>query len=630
MAVTSRSEKANTPKRSSRGSFTMRRTNDWVVATDVPTDVVVYASGTSFSLHKFPLVARSGLIRKLVAEARDSELSQLDFPEIPGGAEAFELATKFCYGINIEITISNVAMLRCVAEYLEMTDVYTEKNLVTRAETFLSEVGTQSLTSAVVVLHTCEDLLPMAEELKIVSRCIDAAASKALLDQVTPKLSRSEFSNSGRINGKVNFSIQPKGGGPLITSWAEELSILRLDFYQRVLAAMRSRGVRPESIWETLVHYAQCSIKGLNIKQISGLDSTMQAKIHDSSTPLEHEQRILVETLVSLLPSDRNPSSCSFLFSLLRTAIILDTTVACRLDLERRISMQLEQATLDDILVPSFSYNGDTVFDVDLMHRLVVSFLQQQENEEFHNAQGVYDSDDLSSPSQSAILKVGRLLDSYLAEIAPDANLKLNKFVDLAEVLPEYSRTVDDGLYRAIDIYLKAHPSLNDVDRKKLCKLMDPQKLSQEACAHAAQNERLHVQFMVQVLYFEQLRLRTALANSFGEGEQLGKFSSRINSGQVSAADSPRDSYAFLRRENRELKLELARMRTRLSDLEKDHVRMKQDIEKPPSVANNKIFQAVSKKLGKLNPFVRNSSKEPKNISTPDLTNSRRRRHSMS
>merc|ERR1711915_302580 len=68
----------------------------------------------------------------------------------------------------------------------------------------------------------------------------------------------------------------------------------------------------------------------------------------------------------------------------------------------------------------------------------------------------------------------------------------------------------DDGLYRAIDIYLKAHPWLTDSEKEQLCRLMDCQKLSLEACTHAAQNERLPLRVVVQVLFFEQLQLRTS------------------------------------------------------------------------------------------------------------------------
>jgi hypothetical protein len=128
---------------------------------------------------QFPLVARSGRIRKLIANSEDTEVNQLQLPDVPGGAEAFDLAAKFCYGINFEITPSNVAVLRCAAEYLEMTESFGENNLVSRTEAFLSEVILKNLADSIAVLHNCESLLPLAEDLLIVSRCIEAAAAKA-------------------------------------------------------------------------------------------------------------------------------------------------------------------------------------------------------------------------------------------------------------------------------------------------------------------------------------------------------------------------------------------------------------------------------------------------------------------
>jgi hypothetical protein len=44
--------------------------------------------------------------------------------------------------------------------------------------------------------------------------------------------------------------------------------------------------------------------------------------------------------------------------------------------------MQLEQATLDDLLIPSFSYTGDTLFDVDIVQHILVNFLQQDESDD--------------------------------------------------------------------------------------------------------------------------------------------------------------------------------------------------------------------------------------------------------
>lgn len=53
---------------------------------------------------------------------------------------------------------------------------------------------------------------------------------------------------------------------------------------------------------------------------------------------------------------------------------------------------------------------------------------------------------------------------------------------------------------------LQKHPSLSKTDRKKICGLMDVKKLTMDASMHAAQNERLPLRVVVQVLFFEQIR----------------------------------------------------------------------------------------------------------------------------
>jgi len=51
-----------------------------------------------------------------------------------------------------------------------------------------------------------------------------------------------------------------------------------------------------------------------------------------------------------------------------------------------------------------------------------------------------------------AVVQVGKLLDSYLAEVASDANLKPAKFCELALSLPNHARIYDDGVYRAFKL----------------------------------------------------------------------------------------------------------------------------------------------------------------------------------
>ncbi|GMI66381.1 hypothetical protein like AT5G48800 [Hibiscus trionum] len=566
-----------------------QRCNEWIFR-DVKSDITIEVNGGTYALHKFPLVSRSGRIRKLVAEHRDSDISRVELLNLPGSAETFELAAKFCYGINFEITSSNVAQLCCASDYLEMTEEFSKDNLSSRAEEYLESIVCKNLEMCVEVLQQCEILLPLADELKIVSRCIDAIASKACAEQIASSFSRLEYSSSGRLH--MNRQAKCEGDW-----WIEDLSVIRIDLYQRVMTAMKCRGVRPESIGASLVNYAQ--------KELTKKSSLWNPKVDFLST--EHE-RLVVETIVGLLPVEKLAVPISFLFGLLRSAVMLDCSIACRLDLERRIGSQLDIATLDDLLIPSFRHASDTLFDVDTVQRILVNFSQQDDSEDDMDDASVFESDSPHSPSQSALFKVSKLVDNYLAEIAPDANLKLSKFMAIAETLPTHARTIHDGLYRAIDIYLKAHQGLPDADKKKLCKLIDFQKLSQEAGAHAAQNERLPLQSIVQVLYFEQLRLRNALCCSYPEDDHkpVHHQSWRVSSGALSATMSPKDNYASLRRENRELKLELARMRMRLNDLEKEHVCMKRDMAKSSS---RKFMSSFSKKIGKLSFFGHSSSR---------------------
>ncbi|KAG4188918.1 hypothetical protein ERO13_A08G194400v2 [Gossypium hirsutum] len=516
---------------------TRQRCNEWIFR-DVPSDITIEVNGVAFALHK----------------------------------------------------------LYCVSDYLEMTEEFSKDNLGSRTEEYLEIVVCKNLEMCVEVLQQCESLLPLADELKIISRCIDAIASKACAEQIASSFSRLEYSSSGRLH--MNRQTKCEGDW-----WIEDLSVIQIDLYQRLITAMKCRGVRPESIGASLVNFAQKELtKKCSLWNPSGL-----TKVDLGST--DHEQ-LVVEAIIGLLPVEKLAVPISFLFGLLRSAVMLDCSISCRLDLERRIGSMLDIATLDDILIPSFRHSGDgTLFDVDTVQRILVNFSQQDDSEGDMDDESVFESDSPRSPSQTALFKVAILVDNYLAEIAPDANLKLPKFLGIAETLPEHARTIHDGLYRAIDIYLKAHPGLLDEDRKRLCKLIDFQKLSQEAGAHAAQNERLPIQSIVQVLYFEQLRLRNALCCSYPDDDHkpaVHHQSWRISSGALSAAMSPRDNYASLRRENRELKLELTRMRMRLNDLEKEHVCMKRDMVKSRS---RRFMRSFSKKIGKLSLFGRSSSR---------------------
>ncbi|KAK8565456.1 hypothetical protein V6N13_020560 [Hibiscus sabdariffa] len=619
-------------KRSFRqNSSSIRHATEWPIS-DVSSDLTVEVGASSFALHKFPLVSRSGRIRKLLNDTKDVKISRISLSSIPGGPETFELAAKFCYGINVEISLSNVAMLRCASHFLEMTEEFAEKNLEARTEAYLKDVVLPNISSSISVLHCCKSLLPVSEEINLVNRLINAIANNTCKEQLTSGLMKLDHN----FPSKAMPNMVPETPSDW---WGKSLAVLSLDFFQRVLLAVKSKGLNQDMVIKILINYTQDSVQGLAVRDLHLVKGSLL------DFELQKKQRVIVEAIVSLLPTQlrKSPVPMAFLSSLLKTAIASSASTSCKSDLERRIGLQLDQAILEDILIPANSHgnNHTTMFDTESILRIFSIFLNLDDDEEEEDnplrdeSDMAYDFDSPRSPKQSSILKVSKLLDTYLAEVALDTNLLPSKFIALAEALPDHARVVSDGLYKAVDIFLKVHPNMKDSERYRLCKTIDCQKLSQEACSHAAQNERLPVQMAVQVLYFEQIKLRNAMSgghNQFFFGATNGQsFPQRSSSGVGSGAISPRDNYASVRRENRELKLEVARMRMRLTDLEKDHVSMKQEFVR--SHPANKLLKSLTKKLRKLHSLFRINNLKPaggKTNSESRFLSHRRWRYSVS
>ncbi|KAL3644807.1 hypothetical protein CASFOL_009987 [Castilleja foliolosa] len=442
-------------KRSFRPCSSAKQVTEWPIS-DVSSDLTIEVGTASFSLHKFPLVSKSGRIRKQLTDAKDSKMLRLNLSAIPGGPHTFETAAKFCYGMNIEITASNVAHLRCAAHFLEMTEEYSDKNLESKTEAYLKDSIFPSIPNSITVLHHCETLLPTSEDINLVSRTINAIANNACKEQLSSGLSKLEHNNYPSKPGPISdFSEIP---------WGKSLTSLNLDFFQRVLSAVKIKGLKQDIISRILIHYAQNS---LAVNKKSDLDS-------------QKKQRVTVETIVSLLPTQSRKSAVpiAFLSTLLKSAIASSASTSCRSDLERRIGLQLDQAILEDILIPSCSHgnNHSPLYDTDSVLRVFSTFLNLDEDDDeedisncnqLRDESEMYDFDSPGSPKQSSLTKVSKLLDNYLAEVALDTNLTPSKLTALAELLPDHARVVYDGLYRSVDIFLKLVKMSSD-DTKKM------------------------------------------------------------------------------------------------------------------------------------------------------------------
>ncbi|KAL5720012.1 hypothetical protein ACHQM5_012724 [Ranunculus cassubicifolius] len=555
-------------KLGSKSESFKREGQTWICTTGLPSDVVVEVGGMSFYLHKFPLLSRSGILEKLIENysGEDATKCTLQLHDIPGGAKSFELVAKFSYGVKIELNALNVVSLRCAAEYLEMNETYGEGNLIKQTEDFLNEVF-GSWGDSIKALEACEEVLPYAEEAHIVSRCINSLAMKACTDPslfnwpVSGRNSGQSSSGPALWNG-IHPGTKPRSFGG--DWWYEDVSFLSLPLYKRLIMAVEARGMNAENLAGSLMFYAKRYLPGLT-KQFSFKESRNHVNTGSTiSSPSERDQRQLLEEIIGLLPNKKGVTSTKFLLKLLYTAMMLHGSSSCRESLEKKVGAQLDQAALEDLLIPNMGFTIETLYDIDCVQRIVDHFIAAEQETAESSSPCIVDDGQLvdGNPPLTPITMVAKLVDGYLAEVAPDVNLKPPKFQSLAAVIPDYARTLDDGIYRAIDIYLKAHPWLTDSEREQLCRLMNCQKLSLEACTHAAQNERLPLRVVVQVLFFEQLRLRTSIAGWFFVSDNL-------ENPQGQSDNTQDDQF-----------LGINDMRTRMSELEKECLSMKQELEK--------------------------------------------------
>ncbi|KAI7728152.1 hypothetical protein M8C21_020485 [Ambrosia artemisiifolia] len=508
------------------------------VSSEVSSDLVVQVNGTRYLLHKFPLLSKCLRLQKLCSESIESTQHQIiQLPDFPGGTESFELCAKFCYGITITLSAYNIVSARCAAEYLQMTEEVEKGNLVYKLDVFLNSCILNGWKDSIITLQTTKSFQLWSEDLGITSRCIEAIAAKVLSNPLKVSLSHS-YSRRGRDRDDISVN------GSKTTSkgwWAEDLSELGIDLYWRTMIALKSGGKVPSNlIGDALRIYASKWLPNISRNPENG----------ETITNSNSKSRLLLESIISLLPTERASVSCSFLLKLLKAANILRASSSSKSELARRIGIQLDEATVSDLLIPSSS--NDMTYDVEVVFTILEQFMLQSQSPptspihikgrfERHRRSRSANNGDFelqesrrsSSASHSSKIKVAKLIDGYLKEIGKDVNLPLSKFTALAEAIPDFARLDHDDLYKAIDIYLKSHPNLNKTERKRLCRTLDCKKLSMEVCMHAAQNELLPLRVVVQVLFFEQARAAMA-------GGQLTDLPSNIKALLAAQDDASR------------------------------------------------------------------------------------------
>lgn len=405
---------------------------------------------------QFPLVTKCGKIAQAYEESKNTSQKTMTMvlEEFPGGPDTFLIATKFCYGIRIELTARNVVAVHCAADYLLMTDEYGEDNLLSKSESFFHKNILRNWKDCILALQSSEPVLQWAEKLHLVGKCLNALSMMVCTD---PSL----FGWPMMMYG----SLQSPGGsilwngintGARIRSsesdwWFEDISYLSVNVFERLIKTMQVRGIRPENLAGAIMYYCKKYLPGLGRWQGRQTGKTRTVASF-SLTPAAVDQRVLLESIEKFLPEKKGRSFCRFLLGLLRVALILNVNHSCKDSLERRIGMQLELATLDSLLIPTYS-DSDTLYNTDCIERIVHHYVNSESSLTAFSPSSL--DHQASSSSSDSLSKVSKLIDSYIAEVASDVNLKPGKIRSLAEALPESSRSLHDGLYRALDIYFK-------------------------------------------------------------------------------------------------------------------------------------------------------------------------------
>ncbi|XVF28088.1 hypothetical protein REPUB_Repub14bG0164900 [Reevesia pubescens] len=451
------------------------------VISEIPSDLTIRINNICYLLHKIPLLPKCGILQRLCSDSDDSDIVTIGLHDIPGGEDAFELCAKFCYGITINLGAHNFVPAFCAAKFLRMTESIEKGNFILKLEAFFNSCVLEGWKDSIVALQTTIKLPEWSENLGIIRRCIDSIVEKIL----TP-LAKVSWSYTYTRPGYIKKQHQsvPKDW------WTEDISDLDIDLFRCIITAVRSTYILPPQLIGEALHVYAC--RWLPDTTKSRTPQSSESRTEES---MEKSRRIL-EFIVSMIPADRGSVSIGFLLRLLSIANYLGVSPVTKTELIRRAGLQFEEATVGDMLFPSQLSSDHHFYDIDLVAAVLESFLVLWRRQSPATAE--------NSHMLRSIRKTGKLIDSYLQVAARDVNMPISKLVSLAEALPDSAREDHDGLYKAINIYLKAHPDVSKAEKKRMCKMLECQKLSAEIRAHAVKNERLPLRTVVQVLFLEQ------------------------------------------------------------------------------------------------------------------------------
>ncbi|KAI8024187.1 BTB/POZ domain-containing protein DOT3 [Camellia lanceoleosa] len=247
-------------------------------------------------------------------------------------------------------------------------------------------------------------------------------------------------------------------------------------------------------------------------------------------------QKVTIESLIRVLPVEENSVAFNFLLHLLKIGVIMK--------IDSELLNMLEKGNYEP---------GGAVYDVTIIARVVEAYLLL-----------------VSSNPPSRIFVIGRLVDEYLTLVARDENLEAKNFQLLVEALPRNARYCNDNLYRGIDMYLKAHPSLTEEERNGICRATEYHKLSQEARKHAMKNDRLPLNIITRFILLDQVNMTRSITTN-GTNYQRTKSQAimRASRGLGKARINSQEEIETMKQDIERIKVKLSELQLHKMELQR-------------------------------------------------------------
>ncbi|XP_022758945.1 BTB/POZ domain-containing protein At5g48130-like [Durio zibethinus] len=491
----------------------------WSQETGLPVSMRVRVGQRTFCLHKDPLFSKSGYFHKRLTESNELDLPQ----DFPGGPETFEMIALFIYGSTTLVDPCNVAALRCAAEFLEMTEEYCIGNLCERFDLYLNQVVLQSWDDTLIVLQKCQMLLPWSEELLIVSRCIESLAFMACMEILDPERRRDEPVVTIEALAGEAWSCETVKAIASKDLWIKDLIALPFGFFKRIIGSLRRQGMKEKYVTPIIVFYAN---KWVLSKKTRQFWENPGEKIGDSDT--NNKVSVILQGILDLLPIGEKASRAipvGFYFALLSRSLEFGLRSDSKVKLQDQIASMLHFAQVEDFLLPQIGTESfSSSKELATMKSIFSTFAS-------------FNMDTNPTPSASNSI-VAELWDTFLVQIASDPEMEPKKFMELVELLPISCRQSHDQLYRAMNSFLLAHRDITQDEKGSVCKYLNCQKLSQEACIEAVQNELMPLRLIVQALFVQQLNTHQAFKECSDSFRFTGQFSGSLSSSRCPNSNS--------------------------------------------------------------------------------------------